>query len=317
MKIHHHIPNSPLKRPVVTIGTFDGLHRGHRNLLSKLKNYARKIHGESVVMTFWPHPRWVVDTPNRPLQLLNTLEEKEEILEAKGIDHLIILHFDNQLAQLTPNQFIQEFLIPLNIHHLIVGPDHQFGKNRDGSLTLLNEKAQTYNFSIEQHTLTTSQNIKISSTKIRELLNRGLIRYANELLGYPYTIRGKVVEGDKIGHQLGFPTANIALQESYKLIPKNGVYAVRVKIRQDIFNGMINIGNRPTITHSSNHEQPSIEVHIFNFNQPLYHQIIQIYFFGWIRNEVTFSNTEQLKHQLKKDMNKAYKILESNHFSDQ
>lgn len=307
MKIYSTLQDfKPIKNAVVTIGTFDGVHCGHNVVIEQLKKAAKKINGETVVLTFFPHPRMVVFPDDNDLRLLNTITERTELLEKAGIDHLIIHRFTKEFSRISAVDFVRTILADgLNAKKVIIGYDHHFGRNREGNFEDLKMFGELYGFSVEEIPAQDIQQINISSTKIRSSLIEGEINAANQFLGHPYFLKGKVVEGEKIGRAMGFPTANIEVDAWYKLIPKNGVYAVKVEVRGSFYNGMLNIGNRPTV----NGKAQTIEVHIFNFNTEIYSETIVIHFIARIRNEITFDDLTQLKNQLTLDKITSEKIL--------
>jgi riboflavin kinase/FMN adenylyltransferase len=296
-----------IKRPVLTIGTYDGVHLGHQKILNFLKQKAKEVNGESVVFTFYPHPRMVLHPNDHNLELLQTIDERIEKLSKIGIDHLIVFPFNKAFSRLSAVEFVRDVLVnQINIHTLVVGYDHQFGRNREGTKDVLNELAPIYNFNVVEIPAFLKDEVKISSTKIRTALKNGQVEIAKEYLGEYYSIQGKVVQGDKIGTKIGFPTANIYVKEDYKLIPAKGVYAVKATINNCEFSAMLNIGYRPTI---SDVGEKRIEVHIFDFNKDVYNHKIKVEFVKMIRKEKTFSNLEELKQQLILDENKCRTIL--------
>ena len=289
---------SSQKKTILTLGTFDGVHVGHQSILDKLKKATHNGFYESVVLTFFPHPRMVLQQ-DTAIKLLNTIEEKETLLDNFGIDNLIIHPFDAVFSNLSAEEFVKEILVDkLNIHKIIIGYDHRFGKNRSADINDLILFGKKYGFDVEQIGAKEIDDITISSTKIRNALLDGNIKLANEYLGYPYFISGKVVEGKKIGRTINFPTANIAIAENYKLLPKKGVYIVCCKINSILYYGMMNIGNNPTI---GDNETQSIEVHFFDFNENIYNENLQISILGNIRNEHKFNSVLELQVQLEKD----------------
>ncbi|GAB4293212.1 MAG: bifunctional riboflavin kinase/FAD synthetase [Marinilabiliales bacterium] len=299
MKIYRDINNFKVKIPVLSIGTFDGVHLGHLQIIKYLIDISDKVNGESVILTFWPHPRHVLFNRGEKTPILTTIDERIERFKKSGIDHLIIHPFTVDFAKLSGRDFIEKMLIKqLNIKHLVVGYDHQFGKDRQGSIELLENYRDNYFkiYRVDPHKL---NGINISSTKIRRLLEQGDIQTANMYLGYNYSITGKVVKGDMLGSKLGFPTANIQLNHFMKHVPGVGVYAVFVYVNNKKYDGMLNIGYRPTI--SRNFRSRQIEVHIFNFHDNLYGKNITVSFIDRIRDEIKFDNTEKLKEQLTKD----------------
>lgn len=295
------------KNPVLTIGTYDGVHLGHQKILNFLKQKAKKVDGESVVFTFYPHPRMVLHPNDHNLELLQTIDERIEKLSRIGIDHLIVFPFSKEFSRLSAVEFVRDILVnQINIHTLVVGYDHQFGRNREGTKDVLYELAPIYNFNVIEIPAFLKDEVKISSTKIRQALKEGKVKVAEKYLGEYYSIQGEVVPGDKIGTKIGFPTANIFVKEDYKLIPANGVYAVKVVINDCVFSAMINIGYRPTV---SNTGEKRIEVNIFDFDKDIYNQKIKVEFVKMIRKEKTFSNLEELKQQLMLDEKKCRTVL--------
>ena len=290
---------------VVTVGTFDGLHRGHKTILDALKNKAKQLNSKSVVFTFWPHPRFVLGTIDG-LELLSTIEEKAKILDEYGIDYLVTVEFTKEFAAQSSFEFVENVLVgSLKVKHLVLGYDHHFGRNREGRFDKLQECASKFGFTIEQVSALSSNDENISSTKIRNALKQGDITKANKYLGYNYPLTGKVVKGEAIGRKIGFPTANIKT-ENYKLIPSNGVYAVKVKHNNIEYNGMLNIGNKPTVNNTDN---VNIEVNIFKFDKDIYNQNITIEFIEKIRDEQKFENLDKLKMQLEQDKKRVIKLL--------
>jgi riboflavin kinase / FMN adenylyltransferase len=311
VKIHTDTDSFKAHKPVVTIGTFDGLHLGHQKVLNRLIDFARSHGGESVVFTFYPHPRLVIAPDETNLRLLTTLEEKKKLFARSGIDHLIIFPFTKEFSQLTYSEFVEQILVKkMQTHCLVVGYDHRFGKNREGGFEYLQNCADKFGFEIEKLDVLLIDEAHVSSTNIREALENGDVTLANKFLGYRFTLHGTVVEGERVGRKLGFPTANIEASDPHKLIPGYGVYAVEVMISSQKYGGMLNIGSRPTF--NKNADNRSIEVHIFDFSGDLYNKEITLVFVGKIRNEQKFSGIEALTEQLKKDKVAALKILEGN-----
>ena len=293
MKVHYEVENIDIKYPVVTIGSFDGVHLGHACVIQHLKEKAASIGGESVIISFEPHPREVLYPREKKIGILTTLEEKIAILEKYGVDHLIILKFTLEFAQQSYFDFVEKILVDkIKIKGLVVGYDHRFGKDR---------------FFLEKEVVFEEDDVNVSSTKIRNALAVGNITTVNRFLGYPYSITGKVVNGHRLGHTIGFPTANIQIFDDRKLLPAIGVYAVKVLIGTQIFNGMLNIGIRPTV---SDDGRVSCEVYIFDFNRNIYGETISIHFITRIRGERKFNDIEELRTQLQKDQEKIFKILE-------
>lgn len=310
MKIHHSLDNFEARSPVVTIGTFDGLHKGHQLIIDRLKKRARELKGESVVFTFYPHPR-VVTAPNEhSLRLLTTKEEKIELFRKYGIDHLIIYPFNLEFASLSYAEFVEQILVDkIGTRCLVVGYDHKFGKNREGGYEYLKHCAERHDFLIEKMDALSVEGENISSTKIRAALQEGDIKTANHFFGHPFTLHGTVVEGKQLGRKMGFPTANIEASDKHKIIPGYGVYAVKVEIDGKSFKGMLNIGTRPTF--NKNADNRSIEVNIFDFSENIYGKKITIWFVDKIRDEQKFPGIESLVEQLKTDRQTALKILDN------
>jgi riboflavin kinase/FMN adenylyltransferase len=288
---------SGIKSSIITIGTFDGVHLGHKSILEKMKNATQNNQYESLVLTFFPHPRMVLQQDSS-IKLLNTIDEKATLLEKFGIDNLIIHPFDEAFSNLSAEEFVKNILVDkLNIHKIIIGHDHRFGKNRTADINDLIAFGKKYSFEVEQINAHEIDEIAISSTKIRKALIEGNIKLANQYLGYSYYISGKVVEGKKIGRTIGYPTANIQINENYKLLPKNGVYVVSSEIDNVLYFGMMNIGKNPTIGENDQ----SIEVHFFNLNKDIYNKNLQILILEHIREEQKFNSLSELQAQLDKD----------------
>lgn len=310
MKVYHDINNFKAHNPVVTIGTFDGVHLGHQKVIERLKAYARKYQGESVIFTFFPHPRLVISKNGNNLRLLTTLEEKKQLFEKSGIDHLIVYPFTKEFSELSYSRFVKDILVEkIHTRCLVLGYDHRFGKNREGSFEYLTMCAKHYHFQIEKLEPLLVDELHVSSTKIRKSLEEGDIMRANRYLGYRFTLHGKVVEGKRLGREMGFPTANIEASDVYKLIPGYGVYAVELFFLGKKYGGMLNIGTRPTF--NNNADNRSIEVHIFNFFGNLYNKEITLIFVAKIREEKKFSGPEALAVQLRRDKEVAQRILRS------
>lgn len=307
MKIHRSLDSFSTENTVLTIGTFDGVHQGHNKLIGTLKKRAKETGGESVVMTFWPHPRLVLRPDDLSISLLCTLEERIEMLSHTGIDHLVIFPFTREFSQLGSCEFIEQVLVKqLSVKHLVVGYDHAFGRNREGNYENLKACAVNFGFAIERVEALNVDAINVSSTKIRTALTEGKIAKANLYLNHPYSLTGKVVVGQKLGRKLGFPTLNLEV-ERFKLVPKDGVYAVRVIFHEKEYEGMLNIGIRPTIEDPRNTK--TIEVHLFDFNQSIYGEQVQVYFEKRIRSEKKFDSVDILRKQLQVDMLSAKQIL--------
>jgi riboflavin kinase/FMN adenylyltransferase len=308
MKIYRDLKEfQPLHKAVVTIGAFDGVHTGHRKILSRLTELSKLVNGESVLITFWPHPRFVLRKNEEPIGLLNTLEEKIHLLDSYNIDHLLILNFNEEFARLTADAFIENILIKsIGTRFIVLGYDHRFGNNREGGIDYLAINKKRFGIESVEIPRQEIESLTISSTLVRNALLEGNVSLANQNLGYPYLLRGFVIEGDRLGRTIGFPTANIFIEEQDKLIPKNGVYAVYAYIEGERYKGMMNIGIRPTV---SNDKRRTIEVHIFDFNQDIYGKTVRIELIEYLRNEVKFSGIEALIEQLKKDEIKSREIV--------
>lgn len=301
MQVHYGIEDLHIVNPVVTIGSFDGVHKGHVQVIESMKRVAHYLQGDTVIISFEPHPREVLYPMEKRLGILTTLEEKEKILETLGVDHLVILPFTRTLAELEYVDFVRNILVDkIGIKGLVIGYDHRFGKNREGTFDKLKNLSAKYHFYLEQEEVYEENQINISSTKIRNALEVGDIVRVNEFLGYTYTLSGKVVTGDKIGRTMDFPTANIQLNDERKLLPASGVYAVTVLVNGQVYQGMLNIGIRPTVSCSG---IVRIEVNIFDFHQDIYGQDIRISLIGRIRGERKFNDINELKQQLIHDRN--------------
>ncbi len=311
MKIYNCINDfKPVENTVITIGTFDGVHLGHKAIFEKMRADALEINGETVVITFFPHPRLVLGLDSSGLKFINTQERKINRLEEAGIDHLIIVRFTKQFAGMSSEEFIEKLVVKkIKPSKLIIGYDHHFGKNRSGSFDELKKMGEANGFTVESIEEQKTNDYTVSSTKIRKFLNSGKVSAANKLLGYEYSITGKVVMGNQIGRTIGFPTANISIADEYKLIAAVGVYACRVKWMRNTYKGMSNIGYRPTIDHGKLKGELTIEVNIFDFDQEIYDEQITICFVDRMRDEEKFDNIESLKNQLARDKKEALKLL--------
>ena len=305
MRIHYGTEDLHIDNPVVTIGSFDGVHKGHVQVIESLKRVAERLGGETVIISFEPHPREVLYPMEKRPGILTTLEEKSEILSSLGVGHLMILPFTRSLAELDYKDFVRHILIDrVGMKGLVVGYDHRFGKNREGTFEKLQQLSEKYHFYLEQEEAYEENQINISSTKIRNALQVGDIARVNDFLGYPYTLSGQVVTGDRIGRAMGFPTANIQLQDERKLLPAAGVYAVEVCIEGETYGGMLNIGVRPTVSCSG---IVRVEVHIFDFDRDIYHREIKIALMARIRGERKFDGVNELASQLKRDREECLK----------
>lgn len=308
MKIWKNITEFDASNPVITIGIFDGVHRGHQFLIEELKKQTAQREGESVVLTLWPHPRLVLNKDPENLRYLTTIEEKAYLLEKEGIDHLVIIPFTREFSKLSSCDFVEKYLVnKMKIRKLIVGFNHKFGRNREGDYQNLKSCAERFSFELERLKPVKVEGGRISSSIIRELLSEGKLERANSFLGYDFFVRGKVIEGNKIGRQIGFPTANIHPYDEHKLIPKIGVYAVQVKYEERFFDGMLNIGYRPTV--NADNFGKTIEVHLFEYEGNMYNSEVKLYFRKYMREEKKFESLEQLTEQLHSDKTKAIEIL--------
>jgi len=300
VKIHRDLNNFYAQNPVLTVGTFDGVHLGHRKIIARLHDLAKAINGESVIFTFDLHPRKIVAPAETNLRLLTTLDEKIELFEQSGIDHLIIYPFTPEFAQLTYEEFVEQILVgQIHTKSLVVGYDHKFGKGRQGDFEFLKNCADRLGFQIEKLDVLLMNESNISSTKIREAIQIGDFNTANAYLGYPFALHGTVVEGQKLGRLIQFPTANIEASDPDKIIPGYGVYAVQAKVQNKTYQGMLNIGSRPTVNNNADHR--SIEVHLLDFDSDIYGEHLELIFFRKLREEQKFDSLDALKEQLAKD----------------
>ncbi len=333
MKIYHHINDfERLDNAVVTIGTFDGVHLGHQKIISQLVEKANKNKGESVILTFFPHPRMIINPGDHQLMMINTMPEKATLMEELGVDHLIITPFTRDFSNQSAKRYIKDILIDqIGMKEMVIGYDHRFGKDRSGGLKELQHFAEIHHYLIDEIPEQDINDLAVSSTRIRESLIKGDVDAANELMGHPFTLSGKVIRGDQIGRTLGYPTANLFIEENYKLIPSDGIYAVTVEIQdtrnknQEIHNpfqpehlkskivnqkywGMAYIGHRPTINGMSQ----NIEVNIFDFDEDIYHQNITMNFLHFIRHDVKFEGLEKLTQQLGRDKESTLSFFKTN-----
>jgi len=328
LKIYHNLSEfSKLDNAIVTIGTFDGVHFGHQKIINQLVQKAKADQGESVILTFFPHPRMIIDPENQDLKMINTINEKADILKNLGVDHLIITPFTRDFSNQLPEDYIKNTLVDnIGTKHIIIGYDHRFGKDRQGNLNDLKAAGLHYGFTVEEIMEQDIHDVAVSSTKIRQALLAGDVSLASDYLGYPFSIFGRVIKGDKIGRTIGFPTANIFVEETYKLIPGDGIYAVTVEINSapsveslatdqlqtsnpklQTYQGMAYIGQRPTI----NGMTRNIEVNIFDFNQEIYGQDIKMNFLKFLRHDVKFTGLEALTVQLQKDKEATLAFFET------
>ncbi len=310
MQVHYGISSyKDVKNPVVTVGTFDGVHFGHQKIIKRLCKIANSIDGESVLLTFDPHPRSIL-FKDQNIQLINTLSEKIKLLEKLGLDHLVVYPFTESFSKMSGMDYVKQHLIKeLRVNTLVIGYDHHFGNDRSGNIELLKSMQKEEGYQLEEIAAHEIDEISISSTKIRSAINNGKIQLIKEFLGYDYFMTGVIEKGDGIGKTLGYPTANLSITNNDKIIPKHGVYAVKVKIDSSIINGIMNIGLRPTIKNTPN--ELRLEVHLFNFNKSIYGKSIKVNFIEIIRDEIKFNDIESLKHQIGIDCEKAKKILQN------
>jgi riboflavin kinase / FMN adenylyltransferase len=303
MKIYQGLTDfHPPKNAVVTSGTFDGVHLGHQKILNRLQELAKSKEGETVLLTYWPHPRLVLQPKNNTLRLLSTFSEKVSILNEMGIDHLLVLPFTEEFSQMSSEEFIGKILVDkIQTKTLVIGYDHRFGKNREGSFEYLQSHSDLYGFELEEISRQDVDELGVSSTKIRVALAEGDIRTARKYLGRSYSLSGLVVKGQQIGRSIGFPTANIQVEDPYKLLPRDGAYAVYAEINGQRYKAMLNIGDRPTVEG----DKKTIEAHLIDFQGDLYGQELAIFFEAFLREEKRFASLEALKNQLMIDREQA------------
>ena len=308
MQIYYDIADfEPLQNAIVTSGTFDGVHLGHQKILNRLTETAQIDKGETVVLTFWPHPRMVVSKDSQNLKLLSTLEEKAELLRLNGVQHLVVIPFTREFSELSSEEFIQQILVEkIGTKKLIIGYDHHFGRNREGSFEYLQQNAPRYGFRIEEIPRQEIEHITVSSTKIRQSLLEGKTATATELLGRNYTFAGIIVKGRQLGRTIGYPTANVHVAETFKLIPADGIYAVRVVVRGQTFGGVMSIGFRPTV----NGTHRTQEVYIFDFKDDIYGEKMTVELVEYIRPELKFDGLEALTKAIDADCVAALASLE-------
>lgn len=309
MQVHRNSEQLPLFRhAVITIGTFDGVHTGHQQIIRQLREEAGKVQGESVIITFDPHPRKIIHGATKEIKLINTLDEKIELLEKNGIDQLVVIPFTEAFSQMRAEEYISEFLIrKFHPHSIIIGYDHRFGRGRTGNYELMEKMSPVFSYSLCEIPVHILNTISVSSTRIRDAIAGSDIETANDLLGYSFFFSGEVVEGNKLGRTIGYPTANLIIQHPEKLIPGNGVYAVEIDLEGSAthLKGMMNIGFRPTIDGT----KKVIEVNIFQFDQSIYGQQLRIYVRKHLRSETKFSGLDALKEQLAEDAKNALEAL--------
>ena len=309
MEIVHSIFDfNPTQQTFVTIGTFDGVHIGHQKIIEKLVHQAKQENKKSVLLTFFPHPRMVLQK-EASIKLLNTIEERSELLSKTGLDYLIIHPFSIEFSRLKALDFVRDILVnKLNTCKLIIGYDHHFGKNREGNIEQLTEYSHMYDFTVEEIPAQDIDSVAVSSTKVRRALENGELKTANNYLGYNYTLQGVVTTGEKLGSKIGYPTANLHLKEDYKLIPKNGVYIVKSVLEGKLVYGMMNIGVRPTVEGA----YQTIETHFFDFSGDLYDKELTIEMLYFLREEQKFDSVEKLVEQLQKDEKTSREYIKNN-----
>lgn len=306
MKLFHSITDfQSTKKTILTLGTFDGVHIGHKKILERITQNTENGKYESLVLTFFPHPRMVLQEKSE-IKLLNTISEKTKLLEATGIENLVVHPFNESFSRLTAEEFVHTILVDkFQIQKIIIGHDHRFGRNRTANIDDLIAFGIEYGFEVEQISAQEIQDVSVSSTKIRKALNDGNMALANEYLGYDYFLNGIIVKGKQLGRTIGFPTANIQIEEDYKLIPKIGVYVVKAVVNEETVFGMMNIGFNPTV----NGEKQTIEVHLFDFDKDIYDQNIEVSLLHYIREEQKFSSVDALKEQLNNDKKVAVNYI--------
>jgi len=307
MKIYHNINEfTPVANAVVTIGTFDGVHMGHRKIISKITELAKTSGGESVILTFFPHPRMILNPEDQDLKLITTIAEKASLLEGLGVDHLIVTPFSRDFSNLSALEYIHDVLVArIGVKKIVIGYDHRFGKDRKGGLEDLQRLSKEFDYDVLEIPEQDINDVAVSSTKIRMALFNDQIDLANQFLGYPFFITGRVIRGDQLGRQLGYPTANIQVAESYKLIPADGIFAVTVNVKGQTYKGMAYIGHRPTI----NGMTRNIEVNIFDFSADIYDEQIRMNFHHFVRSDIRFNGLDALIAQLALDRENVIKLL--------
>ncbi len=308
MKVFRKLDNLPsFKNAVITIGSYDGVHVGHQSIFHRIQQLAKEVNGESIAITFHPHPRQVVYPKDKSLKLITTIEEKIELLASSGFDNAVIVPFTIEFSQQSPDEYIERLFDIFNPSYIVIGYDHRFGLNRQGDVNYLRWHSKTKDFKVIEIEKKELDEVAVSSTKIRTALSEGKIVKATQLLGHSFFLSGKVMHGQKIGHSIGYPTANLKIQEDYKLLPLDGIYVVYVHIEGQRFGGMLYIGNRPTL---EEHNEKTIEVNIFDFNQVIYGKTITLEFLKFIRGDQKFEGLENLKIKLADDKEKSLAILQ-------
>lgn len=308
MKVYNRIEDFvPNGHAVVTSGMFDGVHLGHRKIIARLNQVSADCQGESTVITFWPHPRMVVSDDSRDLKLLTTLSEKTALFEQLGVAHLLILPFTRTFSELSSDEFIRSVLVKaVGTRKLVIGYDHRFGRNREGSFEFLRAHSAAYGFEVEEIASEDIDHMAISSSRIRKALLSGDVQEASHLLGYDYAVSGTVVKGDQIGRTIGFPTANLLVEEAYKLIPQDGIYAIKATHAGTTYNGMLSIGWRPTV----NGKHRTIEANLFDFDREIYGESLTIHFCKYLRAEEKFRDLEELTRYIQQDKENTLRFFE-------
>ena len=312
MKTIHGIENFPAdEASIVTIGTFDGVHLGHQQILKQLIDTSRKSKLKSVLLTFFPHPRMVLQ-PDISMRLIQTIQEREKALQKTGLDYLVIHPFSTEFSRLSADDYVKQILVEqLNVRKVVVGYDHRFGRNRTASLEDMYHYADIHEFEVIEINAEKIESTAVSSTKIRKAIDEGNIELANTYLGHSFTIEGMVIDGDKRGRELSYPTANIDLQNQHKIVPKQGVYLVKSKLKGRVVYGMMNIGTKPTFDTT----MPSIEVHFLDWNGNLYGQVVQVELLKWVREERKFNTVEELQTQIQADEQYCRSSIPTSHVS--
>jgi riboflavin kinase / FMN adenylyltransferase len=307
MKIYYSLENFPvLNCPVLTLGTFDGVHIGHQKILSHINDMAKSVNGESVLMTFHPHPRAVIFPDQRDIRMISTLDEKIALLEQHGIEHLVVQSFTRDFSMLNHDTFIREYLVKkIGVKKMVIGYDHQFGHDRKGSFAELQSLAPQLGFTVEEIPEQDINDVAVSSTRIRKALFEGRVEDAAGLLGYNYTFSGRVVKGKQLGRKLGFPTANLECPDPLKLVPANGVYAVYVIVNNVKYKGVLSIGTRPTFDNGAR----SVEVNIFDFDRDIYGENVKLIFKNYIRSDQKFDSVDALIEQMHRDKARSLELL--------
>lgn len=307
MRVHRKLDELPaFANSVITIGTFDGVHKGHQQLIERIVNLAKNTHGESVLVTFDPHPRQVIHPEDKSLRILTTLDEKIALLNKFSVDHLVIVPFTKEFSQLSARAYIHDFLAArLHPSAIVIGYNHEFGHHRDGNIELLRKVAPEYSFIVEEIPKQLVDDIAVSSTRIRIALEEGDLNTASHLLGGFYCLKGKVIKGEALGRTLGFPTANISVENPFKLIPAQGIYAVWVEALNKKYKGMLSIGTRPTV----NGKDETIEVNIFDFDKEIYKEKITVQLVKRLRDQIKFASLEELKSAMENDKKSTLAVL--------